>query len=51
VATTRLKLYTNEAMMENLDYYPRKGYFETHRGEQDGYRGVFYTKTLNRRPG
>jgi hypothetical protein len=33
-------------MTENLDYYPRKGYVETHRGEQVGYRRVFFTKTL-----
>ena len=42
----RIELYTNEAMTENLDYYPRKGYVETHRGEQDGYRRVFFTKML-----
>lgn len=47
----RIKLYTNKAMTENLDYYPRKGYVETHRGEQDGYRRVFFTKTLNSRFG
>ena len=43
----RTQLYTNEAMTENLDYYPRKGYVETHRGEQDGYRRVFFSKTLS----
>jgi GNAT superfamily N-acetyltransferase len=42
----RIELYTNEAMTENLGYYPRKGYVETHRGEQDGYRRVFFTKML-----
>jgi GNAT superfamily N-acetyltransferase len=47
----RVQLYTNEAMTENLDYYPRRGYVETHRGEQDGYRRVFFTKTLNGRGG
>lgn len=46
----RIQLYTNEAMHENLDYYPRKGYIETHRGEQDGYRRVFFTKKLRSRP-
>ncbi|MCE0764247.1 GNAT family N-acetyltransferase [Pseudonocardia kujensis] len=45
----RIKLYTNEAMTENLDYYLRKGYVETRRGEQDGYRRVFLTKTLGGR--
>jgi GNAT superfamily N-acetyltransferase len=42
----RVELYTNEAMTENLAYYPRQGYVETHRGEQDGYRRVFFTKIL-----
>lgn len=41
-----IRLYTNEAMTENLDYYPRKGYVETHRAEQDGYRRVFFTRRL-----
>ena len=38
-------LYTNEAMTENLDYYPRRGYHETHRAEQDGFSRVFFAKT------
>jgi ribosomal protein S18 acetylase RimI-like enzyme len=42
-----IRLYTNEAMTENLDYYPRKGYVETHRGTQDGYRRVFFTKSID----
>jgi ribosomal protein S18 acetylase RimI-like enzyme len=41
-----IRLYTNEAMTENLAYYPRHGYTETHRAEQDGYRRVFYRKPL-----
>lgn len=45
----RIQLYTNEVMTENLDYYPRKGYVETHRSEQDGYRRVFFAKTLTSR--
>lgn len=39
-----VRSYTNEAMVENLDYYHRRGYRETHRGTQDGYRRVFFTK-------
>jgi ribosomal protein S18 acetylase RimI-like enzyme len=39
-----IRLYTNEAMTENLTYYPRHGYTETHRAEQDGFRRVFYSK-------
>ncbi|MGI5127263.1 GNAT family N-acetyltransferase [Pseudonocardia sp. CA-107938] len=42
----RVELYTNEAMTENLAYYPRKGYVETDRREQNGYRRVFFTKLL-----
>lgn len=41
-----IRLYTNEAMTENLAYYPRHGYAETHRAEQDGFRRVFFTKHL-----
>jgi ribosomal protein S18 acetylase RimI-like enzyme len=44
-----IRLYTNEAMTENLAYYPRYGYTETHRAEQDGFRRVFFTKHLARR--
>jgi len=43
---TEVRLYTNQAMTENLTFYPTLGYRETHRGGQDGYRRVFYTKTL-----
>ena len=42
----QVRLYTNEAMTENIDYYPRRGYVETHRAEQDGYRRVYFTKEL-----
>jgi len=41
-----VRLYTNEAMTENLAYYPRRGYRETHRATQDGFRRVFFTKML-----
>lgn len=46
----RIRLYTNEAMTENLDYYPRRGYVETHRGEYDGFRRVHFEKTLDAGP-
>lgn len=39
-------LYTNEAMIENLAFYTRLGFTETHRAEQDGYRRIFFTKTI-----
>jgi len=41
-----VRLYTNEAMIENLAYYPRRGYHETHRSTQDGFRRVFFSKTI-----
>jgi ribosomal protein S18 acetylase RimI-like enzyme len=40
------RLYTNEAMTENLRWYRRHGYQETHRAEQDGYRRVFFRKPV-----
>jgi GNAT superfamily N-acetyltransferase len=43
---SEIRLYTNEAMTENLAYYPRRGYTETHRAEQDGFRRVFFRKLL-----
>jgi N-acetylglutamate synthase-like GNAT family acetyltransferase len=41
-----IRLYTNAAMTENLAYYPRRGYAETHRGEQDGFHRVYFSKHL-----
>ena len=43
---TEVRLCTNEAMTENLVFYPRHGYRETSRGTQDGYRRVFFSKSL-----
>ncbi|MEU0498108.1 GNAT family N-acetyltransferase [Mycobacterium sp. NPDC006124] len=42
-----IRLCTNAAMTENLDYYPRRGFRETGRGVQDGYRRVFFAKTVD----
>lgn len=39
-------LYTNEAMTENLAFYPRLGYQEIGRRAEDGYRRVFFLKRL-----
>lgn len=41
-----IRLYTNEVMTENLGYYPRHGYLETHRALDNGYRRVFFAKRL-----
>lgn len=43
---SELRLYTNIATTENLAYYPRHGYQETHRSTQDGFQRVFFAKQL-----
>ena len=43
---SEIRLYTNEAMTENLAYYPRHGYIETHRAEQDGFHRVYFSKHI-----
>ena len=42
-----LRLYTNEAMTENLALYTRLGFVETHRAEAAGYRRVYMRKPLD----
>jgi ribosomal protein S18 acetylase RimI-like enzyme len=41
-----IRLYTNAAMTENLAFYPRCGYVETGRAEQDGFSRVFFSKPV-----
>jgi N-acetylglutamate synthase-like GNAT family acetyltransferase len=41
-----VRLYTNEAMTENLSFYPRHGYRETGRAVEDGFRRVYFSKTV-----
>lgn len=41
-----IRLYTNEAMTENIGLYERLGFVETHRGEEKGFRRVYMTKVL-----
>lgn len=43
---SEVRLYTNEAMTENLGFYARLGYEETDRRTEDGYRRVFMRKRL-----
>ena len=43
---SEIRLYTNEAMTENVSYYPKRGFFETHRAEQNGYQRIFYRRTV-----
>jgi len=41
-----IRLYTHQAMHENIVLYPRLGYEETGRGEQAGFQRVFFRKIL-----
>lgn len=41
-----LRLYTNALMLENLSYYLRRGFLETHRARSAGFDRVFFAKTL-----
>ena len=41
-----VRLYTNVVMTENLAYYPRRGYVETHRDQVGPYHRVFFTRAL-----
>lgn len=43
---TEVRLYTNEAMTENLSFYPRHGYRETGRAVEDRFRRVYFSKAL-----
>lgn len=43
---TKLALYTNEKMYENLALYPKIGFVEIERREEDGFRRVFFEKQL-----
>ena len=41
-----IRLYTNEAMTENIGLYERLGFIETHRGQEKGFRRIYMTKVL-----
>jgi len=42
----RICLYTHERMVENIAFYTRLGFAESHRAEQHGYHRVFMAKCL-----
>ena len=46
-----IRLCTNEAMTENLEFYPRRGFRETSRALQHGYHRVFFAKVVTAEPG
>ncbi|MGO4593813.1 GNAT family N-acetyltransferase [Leifsonia sp. 2TAF2] len=39
-----VRLYTHVTMVENLAYYPRRGFVETGRRADDGFERVFFTR-------
>lgn len=41
-----IRLYTNEAMIENIKLYSSLGYAETHRSEEKGLRRIYMTEVL-----
>lgn len=43
---SELRLYTHERMTENLAYYPRRGYVETHRTDDGTFHRVHFAKRL-----
>lgn len=43
---TSIILYTNIVMRENLVYYPKLGYAETHRIQEKGYSRVYFKKEI-----
>lgn len=44
---TEVRLYTNAAMTQNLAYYPRRGYRQTHRENSTGFDRVHFAKRLS----
>lgn len=42
-----IRLYTHVTMTENQAYYPRHGYVETHRDNDEGFDRVFFRKRLD----
>ena len=42
----RLYICTNVQMIENLDFYTRLGYVETHRVSEDGFDRVYFEKRI-----
>ena len=44
---SEIRLYTNAKMVENIQYYPRKGFRETHRAFDAGYLRVYFSRFLD----
>ncbi|HEY8590665.1 MAG TPA: GNAT family N-acetyltransferase, partial [Naasia sp.] len=41
-----VRLYTHELMVENLAFYPRRGFHETGRQTEDGFSRVFFARPV-----
>ena len=44
IGLSEIRLFTNEAMYENIVIYSRYGYLETERKTENGYKRVYFTK-------
>lgn len=45
---SEIRLYTNEVMADNVRYYKRRGFVETHRATDNGYRRIYFSRQLSR---
>ncbi|MDE0189052.1 MAG: GNAT family N-acetyltransferase [bacterium] len=43
---SEIRLYTNAEMAQNVQYYPRRGFRETHRACNAGYQRVYFSRLL-----
>ena len=46
-SAVEIRLYTNAKMTENIRYYPRRGFRETHRACDAGYQRVYFSRFLD----
>ena len=46
IGHSKIRLYTNVAMAENLEYYKRRGSAETHRSSHSGFQRVYFDKRV-----
>lgn len=44
---SEIRLYTHEKMVENIQYYPRLGFRETHRATDAGFQRVYFSRRLD----
>ena len=47
VGLSEIRLYTHAKMVENIQYYLRKGFHETHRATDAGYQRVYFSRCLD----